>query len=490
MKENTSMIKIIIDNNRDVYEQMVLGCVMKIPSFYFTYRDIIGKFTVDKKSLCTDFISDVDNTFYNILSQYYELLNTALKQQEIDPCKDTWILGFLDSMITNQEKPDGYRMVFPQRIQAVSTVGAETVIKTVEEGLTYWLEQRRSRKLFSEAMATTESVASLVDKVKTMQKDVTLKAKTDTTLRAAFITKDTISNLQHIEGPFSKLNLLTNGGFARGESCAVIAPQGAGKTVFACQHAVHYAYKRNYKTLFISTEQGMIDLFPRMVSCTLGIPFAAISQGIYPEELTKSNPAWMNDINAFTDATLPYLRVMDWPKSGSGLGTQLEVEINKFIEEGFKPDVVILDWIGGGLGDSMRSNYDWVRHYYQSAADKISDLARLFNCFMMYFAQIHVSHRNKKYVDDSMLNECKSMCNTATWGIGISAMYNGTDRTQANYAEEQYLNPFKTRKSESSAIVVKRDFGYQRFVDDQTVMPVFSQKARPYNPNMSHSLKL
>lgn len=457
------IIKSIVDNTTDIYEQMVLCCVINSPNFYFQYRSVIGYHSENPQMTeCKDFTIELDNTIYNVASQYYELLNQTNKTSDIQPCTQNWINNVVTGLIDSQKKPETFKMSLVPRLQAIQKFVCEDIKSTVELGLSYWLEQKRAMRKMNEALYSQQELPGIMKDLQVIQKTSQITEDEPDSFVDACVTDDDDLTLEYMPGPLETLNLATGQGFARGEAVGILAPQGAGKTVFACQHADCYACDSN-NVLLITTEQPMKKLFPRFVSMRCNIPFSRINRGVHLDRLLNSEEK--KTVTEYQNRISQHLRVKKWDKSLS-LAQGLEPIIDQYIDSGFEPDVIIVDWIGGGLGQNRK--LDFLRHYYKESADKMADIANAYNAVSMYFAQAHVSARGKEQaVTDQYLNECKSMFDNATWGIGISALENKDkeQKQKESYQTKQFLNPFKTRMSEGFLIEVHRDFGFQRFKD-------------------------
>lgn len=264
---------------------------------------------------------------------------------------------------------------------------------------------------------------------------------------------------------FTMLDRCTGGGFGKTELALFIAPTGGGKTVLATQLATRMAMNRN-QVLFLSTEQNHRELQPRIISAQLQIDFDRVKDGgnlrniLRPEEQTKAKTLI---------ATLrPYLHFEVWGK-GSGMTVEADLDrvCAKYIAKHGKIDCLILDWIGGALSET--ASPDMVRFVYQRAAVKLKALATKYNLAAIAFAQSVSAVDAVRQITEKHIAECKGLHRTAEVCIGISCLKSRpTDDAEGSqigntYADTQWFNTIKTRKSTALCWSVKRNFQYQRF---------------------------
>jgi len=97
-----------------------------------------------------------------------------------------------------------------------------------------------------------------------------------------------------------------------------------------------------------------------------------------------------------------------------------------------------------------------------------ADAIAVFTAASEAFAQANMQQSlNKKAVDVSMVTENKQISEDFTRYFGISSTRPG-DLEDSNIQDNQYLFVGKSRKSPGKLIPMRRDFGFQRYVDGHT----------------------
>ena len=259
---------------------------------------------------------------------------------------------------------------------------------------------------------------------------------------------------------FSQLNSIL-GGFGRQEHVIFCAPTGGGKTVMACQIAADIASSKK-QVLYISTEQPDRELYPRVISALTGIDFSVIKDG---GDLRKVlNPVQLKAVEGVIERMQPYLHFVNWIGTGKNVKEDLESTVRRHIEQYGCVDLLVFDWYGSALGDSVDPATR--RQMYMDAAWKIKQMAVAYNMACVSFAMAGAAANNKARITEEHLAECKMIHQNADAAFGISALRGSDDNSsgaQSSYSDKQYINCFKARKGRGLFFEVKREFKYQRF---------------------------
>lgn len=266
--------------------------------------------------------------------------------------------------------------------------------------------------------------------------------------------------------PWATINDRLGGGLQTGDSTIMAAMTGGGKTVCATQISSLAAYRGN-KVLFVSTEQPPHELMVRIISNHCNIPAQEFThshgQLIIPRHI-QSDAEQMRQILSLTTRLTENLRFLNWNDGqGRSVEQDLEPELQEVQRGGFKPELLVFDWIGGALSKNQKKER---REWYLEAAEFLHDLPKRHNLHALMFAQLsNVKANNKKMCTAQMLEECTSMGNRATNAIYISALRASLEGEGDNYKTEQCFNIDKGRKANTGLAKVDREFQYQRFVD-------------------------
>lgn len=263
----------------------------------------------------------------------------------------------------------------------------------------------------------------------------------------------------------SELNRVLGGGLGRREHVIFVAPSGGGKTTIACQIAAEMAAQGN-QTLFISTEQPDTELYPRIISANskVPIPFSMIKDGgnsykLLDEQQKSSMKACIQQIQ-------DTLHFSNWIGTGRNVIADMEAVVKKFIDKFGTIDVLVFDWYGSALGNSIAP--EMKRELYMDAAWIIKQLSEKYNMACVSTAMAGRSGENKKFISESDIAECKQLHRNADAAFGISALQDrdtgGDDDSKKTYLDAQWLNCFKARKGVGTRSRIYREFAYQRFV--------------------------
>lgn len=278
----------------------------------------------------------------------------------------------------------------------------------------------------------------------------------------SFISGDTLNIERFTLGrEFTRLNEIL-GGLGRQEHVIFCAPTGGGKTVMACQIAADIASSKK-QVLYISTEQPDRELYPRIISSLTGIDFSVLKDG---GDLRKIlNPAQLSAVSDIIQRLKPYLHFSNWIGTGRNVKEDLEATVRRFIDKYGTIDLLVFDWYGSALGDSMDPSVK--RQMYMDAAWKIKQMSVMYNMACVSFAMAGANANNKARITEEHLAECKMIHQNADAAFGISALKNNDDGgggdSQASYSDRQFMNCFKARKGRGLFFEIKREFKYQRF---------------------------
>ena len=160
------------------------------------------------------------------------------------------------------------------------------------------------------------------------------------------------------------------------------------------------------------------------------------------------------------------VRIVEWRKGKErSVLNSITEEIDRAREDLGGLDYLILDWIGGALGDTILEP-EKLRTTYQDAGDYMGRLAREENIVTVTLAQAHVDRGiDRMRVDSAALAECKQLGREMVGIVGISAIRN--DFTKMNsrpaLADNQYLFVSKARPGEAGLVPVRREMNFQRF---------------------------
>jgi len=280
---------------------------------------------------------------------------------------------------------------------------------------------------------------------------------------------------------FPGLSEALGGGFFWGDSTMVAGINAGGKSVLMMQFADAFV-QQGYRTVLFTTERRPDELFMRCVSNRLGVDLRRLndtSKNIQNEEIELdyipdwvwSNPSMSAEMEVIQRQYGDNLLFMDWSKGENlSIPSNFDPTMEQIERTGWNPQVVLFDWIGGGL-DIVKEK-DKLRMYYAQAADHLINHGKRKNRSMIMAAQLdkNVVLPGKNYVDMSMLSECKTMTNNLTNFIGITTLrdskaHEGEGAHTVMHRRQNLCVAKATRGKTGMIIPVNADFQYQRFTE-------------------------
>lgn len=169
------------------------------------------------------------------------------------------------------------------------------------------------------------------------------------------------------------LDELTGGGLVFGEHIGILGPSGGGKSTITNQLVCNLAIQ-GYKSLLIQFEQtieGDITnrvysyLSEKPIETFRGKSFNQIPRDVIEQLVSMKSISSKIRMTSFCD--------MNMEKSKGGSVQDIIDTIDKAIEDGFYPQVVLIDWLGAAVMDFMRvSSTD--KNSYHLAAEELQDI--------------------------------------------------------------------------------------------------------------------
>jgi hypothetical protein len=215
------------------------------------------------------------------------------------------------------------------------------------------------------------------------------------------------------------IDSIFGGGIRRHNSYGILAPTGGGKTTFAGQLAILYGLQ-GIKVSLIFTEQSveepeLIDRFWALITGHKSDDFAAYDdEDDFPSNLVTPEH-WK--IREVIDK---HVKLYDFAKQPGDLE---EIRSLASGSDGFKPDIVILDWAGKlavqliECGHKVADNETNALKYIASG---MNEIAIGENVASVVFHQLRSDCKNpmSKY-DHTDANGCKQFCHTLGYGVVI-----------------------------------------------------------------------
>ena len=463
--------KVWVDNNATEFEQTVLWLATHDQECWDLFsrivcRDRSGKFV-------PDFFISQHNAYYAAVEMARQSMASS---PSVGPALFSSIvmsLAVKGDRIGRSEAP-GVMALY----EALAACDKRQMKALTKAALGYWINKQRSSVAMRKAVNSAAWDADLL--VQDMNREISF-------------TNNQLSEDNHVTEAADQLigqrmpeygtamstglhglDSALGGGYYQGEANLVIAAPGVGKTVFAAQLALYTAMQKKL-VVFITTEQPADELTPRWLSNWCEYNFDNVSHGYDPRTLPREVLA---KLVRMSQVIKNRIFIFDWKrKKKSVLAGGIEEEIDIAQDKsGCKCDLVIMDWLGGGLTDDVKDDKDKKRLALQNTSEKLADVAGQRKICAVAMAQAHkVKGIDNPYVGVAEVPENKTLDQPMTTVTGITGMRNaqakdairqGTSPTGfETYSRDQYFYVSKCRKARGGHAACHRRFEYQKYVD-------------------------
>jgi len=199
-----------------------------------------------------------------------------------------------------------------------------------------------------------------------------------------------------------EIDTITHQGLGEGELGVVIAPTGAGKSM-ALVHLGAEALKAGRNVVYYTLELADTVVGSRFDSCITNVPLNDLSS--FKEEIYEK----VQMLNG-------KLVIKEYPTKSASVNT-LKNHVEKLINRGFKPDVILVDY-----GDLLRpaSTLKEKRHELETIYEELRALAQIHNCCVWTASQTNRSGLNAEVITMESISEAFNKCFVADFIFSIS----------------------------------------------------------------------
>ena len=232
---------------------------------------------------------------------------------------------------------------------------------------------------------------------------------------------------------YPKLDNYLDGGFAESECYSVISPTGRGKTALLCNFNVT-ALEQGKKCLFASLEMRDRQISQRQDSILAGFSNSEIAM----------NRDFQKILSDKIDGLTGMSYVKEFPRGQLSMSA-FRVYLDRFCNEVWKPDVIILDWLG-----CLKLPYskDAKKHeLLAEAADDFINLTRDYKCTGITAHQSNRSAVSQDIFDYSAVSESFASLFGMDLVLGLGAS------NEAKDAGKRTLSILKSRMGPDSVFV-------------------------------------
>lgn len=207
------------------------------------------------------------------------------------------------------------------------------------------------------------------------------------------------------------INKITGGGFPRKTLCLLMAPTGGGKS--AVMSSLSCDFIRNgQNVLYITLELSEERVSERIDANMFNIPMANVKS--LPENV------FLDRIQKLDEKNHGRLIVKEYP-TGTGTAAIFKAYINDLAtKEGFKPDVLVVDYMGIVASDKYRNSSTANSYTTQKAvAEELRALAMELDMLVISAVQTNRSAYNASDFDIDSISESAGIVMTADMLLGI-----------------------------------------------------------------------
>jgi hypothetical protein len=447
------------------FESYLLAGCIKHWDLWAQFRSLICIASDKPNEWVSDFENPADNAiYYAVMSHNVQFAGKNAHA----PLSLDLLTGYLNMLASK-----GFLVGFSE-VQLIQYRFAELLqldlgpaVPTVTMCVPHWIRTRRMRAIVSmNAELNPDLVMSQMTKLNSQLASASGK-KNDYFIGENFESGPPVMVQRYPMGMHG-LDAVVGGGLARGEGAYFIAAQNTGKTVHAVQTAVTLASSSKLRGILISTEEGNDRLERRIFSRVARLPYRKVKDGIDPSTFTPDEKKRF-DLARQELRELPF-RIVVWPKTGDlSIVNDIDAQIARYQDMFGGLDFVSLDWIGGALGSLKENDPGFLRILYQITGDKMAAVASTHNLITMSYAQARPKPRegyDNPRVGPEHLNECKTLGNNMTTGVGISGLRSQADADGTPlFEDKQFFYAFKSRTGEGGRVPFWRNYAIQQISD-------------------------
>lgn len=479
----------------EYFQKTILLAVIKSYQFYRHIKGRLCPFEEARKSRRPDFQGLEYNRIFGLVADYWDSVESMLLQTNEYSMRYPDLEELLRSEIDHgrMTQPDAAALgkIMEDDMELFDYAPEVLSRLHLHPMLNVWLSKRAATNLiefaFNQRMIKPMSLPDLEAQVKAA--NASIVTADDRLIRGADLIFGKTTATLPFETDIVGVNVATGGGLRPRTTTLVAGINGGGKTILAMQWAKHYALNGANVVVF-TTEQPPEQLIARMLCNHLQVGFerfaragagetmsfrdrrnVSMALATIPDDVLSEH---YDKVVEFYNLIWPRLFFVDWSEAPMAVYKDFDVEMARIEATGWDPDVVIFDWIGGGI-DNVRGagggkQLD-IRILYKEAIETIIAHGKRSKRVMIAMAQLNKSDvgPKKKAVVMKDLAECKSMTDNVAQFIGISALRQNSDSTDVGEGIKptlllrQYLNLDKARFGPGGLVPVDATFRIQSF---------------------------
>jgi replicative DNA helicase len=296
---------------------------------------------------------------------FFRDLNGVIDQNMFTETYLRTIVGVMKEYYTKQESVPSYKLIEIEIRQKITdedeiqyyTEALDKIQKTTTEGYKE-IEDMAERFFFQQNLMKVSNEIKMMAGGGDLAKYEACKKLLEDALAVGRKNDNTSTPFQSIDDDLSpesvvtiptginKLDASLGGGIDKGKVGLIICPMGCGKTSMTtclAANAARYKCKQNdfegYKVLQICFEDMPRDLHRKYIANVTGVEARNLNESVSTTEAVKKQLRESPDFNLLNN-NIQILNLF----TGEETATSIKNKIKKKINEGFKPDVVIIDY--------------------------------------------------------------------------------------------------------------------------------------------------
>lgn len=467
-------VNLLLKNNLTWLEEGILVSACRSRAFWEQHcRGLVNKAV--SGMYYRDFTRAIDNTLYDLADGYHALVESRVHEPKERPELSLEVLlnMLMSELQAGNISPDDFR-VGSAAVHELWSFDLATFSPFCSIVVPLWLNRKRTQQLAASTMSQKGADAeTLLGHLQRVQERTAGMSRRKMMTFAELMDRGGIETDEHQNRvfPINSLPIVNRsmgGGLIQNLCGLVICPSNGGKTVIANQFGSDLA-RQGFNVLIVSTEHTVEEMFVRQLSCNCDIDFVRLANGYRSKDFSAAENS---KIRSFVERVGPHIRIEDLTTNPLSLGNDVAALIRRLKdEEDFCTQVLIVDWLGSKLGESMESAQ--LSLYLTNTLDQVRDQCRQESVAGLVMAQAKPDAVvNVSRVNSSHAAWCKTLHIHADWAFGVSLLEkqdqelntSNSQGPQDIFRAEQFFNFFKTRNAPTGHIKVRRDFKYQRFV--------------------------
>ena len=229
------------------------------------------------------------------------------------------------------------------------------------------------------------------------------------------------------------LNKITKGGFTPGTLNLFLGGTNSGKTLFMCHLAGSYM-RAGYNVLYITLEIAE-ELIAQRIDANL-------MNKKLSEVVTLTQDSFLSNVDKITKKTIGQLVIKQYPPASANINHFRALLNELSLKESFKPDVIIVDYLGLCLSARVKSAENSF-NYYKSVAEEVRGLAVERQIPIISNHQFNRSGQYNTDVDLENISESHGISMTADFmaAIIVTEEFIESNRVMIKQLKSRYNDP-------------------------------------------------